>query len=221
MMEQSSDIASEVVVSIKPKGNRYLIQLGNGEYLKYHKEVVLGSAIKKGTFLSDSLLKKITAKEQEIEAHESAIRLLSFRARSVKELKERLQKKGLYIEIVDKEIDRLRNVGLLDDLKFAKVWVADRGSGRAPRSRQLLKLELRQHGITDSILEEVLSEIDDTENALQLARKKARSLKNLEESAFQKKMYANLKRKGFDYETIRGSVTTVWNEMNVNSEDKR
>ena len=168
-----------------------------------------------------SLLKKITAKEQEIEAHESAIRLLSFRARSVKELKERLQKKGLYIEIVDKEIDRLHNVGLLDDLEFAKVWVADRGSGRAPRSRQLLKLELRQHGITDSILEEVLSEIDDTENALQLARKKARSLKNLEKSAFQKKMYANLKRKGFDYETIRGSVTTVWNEMNVNSEDKR
>ena len=167
------------------------------------------------------LLKKITAKEQEIEAHESAIRLLSFRARSVKELKERLQKKGLYIEIVDKEIDRLHNVGLLDDLEFAKVWVADRGSGRAPRSRQLLKLELRQHGITDSILEEVLSEIDDTENALQLARKKARSLKNLEKSAFQKKMYANLKRKGFDYETIRGSVTTVWNEMNVNSEDKR
>ena len=90
-MEQRSDIDSEVVVSIKPKGNRYLIQLGNGEYLKYHKEVVLGSAIKKGPFLSDSLLKKITAKAQEIEAHDSAIRLLSFRARSVKELKERLQ----------------------------------------------------------------------------------------------------------------------------------
>ncbi|SVE46108.1 uncharacterized protein METZ01_LOCUS498962, partial [marine metagenome] len=165
MMEQRSDADCELIVSIKAKGNRYLIQLDNGKQLKYHKEVVIGSEIKKGTFLTDSLLKKITAKEQEIEAHESAIRLLSFRARSVKELTERLQKKGLSIEIIDKEIDRLHDVGLLNDLEFAKLWVADRGNGRAPRSRQLLKLELRQHGIKDSILEEILDEIDDNENA--------------------------------------------------------
>ena len=213
-MEQRSDADCELIVSIKAKGNRYLIQLGNGKQLKYHKEVVIGSEIKKGTFLTDSLLKKITAKEQEIEAHESAIRLLSFRARSVKELTERLQKKGLSIGIIDKEIDRLHDVGLLNDLEFAKLWVADRGNGRAPRSRQLLKLELRQHGIKDSILEEILDEIDDNENALQLARKKARSLTKLEKNVFQKKIYTNLKRKGFDYETIRRSVTTVWKEMN-------
>lgn len=213
-MEQRSDADCELIVSIKAKGNRYLIQLDNGKQLKYHKEVVIGSEIKKGTFLTDSLLKKITAKEQEIEAHESAIRLLSFRARSVKELTERLQKKGLSIGIIDKEIDRLHDVGLLNDLEFAKLWVADRGNGRAPRSRQLLKLELRQHGIKDSILEEILDEIDDNENALQLARKKARSLTKLEKNVFQKKIYTSLKRKGFDYETIRRSVTTVWKEMN-------
>ena len=219
--EQSSDADRELIVSIKAKGNRYLIQLDNGKQLKYHKEVVIRSEIKEGTFLNDSLLKKMIAKEQEIEAHESAIRLLSFRARSVKELKERLQKKGLSIEIINKEIDRLHNVGLLNDLEFAKLWVADRGKGRAPRSRQVLKFELRQHGIKDSILEKILDEIDDNENALQLARKKARSLTETEKNVFQKKIYANLKRKGFDYETIQRSVTTVWKEMNETLEEKR
>ena len=79
-----------------------------------------------------------------------------------------------------------------------------------------------QNFLTDpSILEKILDEIDDNENALQLARKKARSLTETEKNVFQKKIYANLKRKGFDYETIQRSVTTVWIEMNEPLEEKR
>ena len=214
MKKQVLDSKPQLIVSIRGKGNRYLLELDTGKHLKYHKEAILGLGIDKGTLLDDNLLQKLIKTEEQIEAHESALRLLSYRARSENELIKRLRQKAISEPIIQKEISRLRNSGLVNDTEFAHLWVKERGTGTSARSRRLLSLELRTHGINEEILEEALASADDNSAALQVARKKARQLTDTERKLFQKRLTSALKQKGFEYEVIRNTIEIVWNETN-------
>ena len=214
MKKQVLDSKSQLIVAIRGKGNHYLLELATGEKLKYHKEVILGLGVTKGTLLDNNLLQKLIKTEEQIEAHESALRLLSYRARSENELIKRLRQKAISESSIQKEISRLRNSGLVNDAEFAHLWVKERSTGASARSRRLLRLELRTHGINEEILEEALASADDNSAALQVARKKARQLTAAERNFFQKRLTNALKQKGFEYEVIQNTIEIVWNEIN-------
>ncbi len=214
MKKQVIDSKPQLIVAIRGKGNHYLIEIATGKQLKYHKEVILGLGVTKGTLLDNNLLQKLIKKEEQIEAHESALRLLSYRSRSENELIKRLRQKTISESIIHKEISRLRNSGLVNDAEFAHLWVKERSTGASARSRRLLRLELRTHGINEEVLEEALASADDNSAALQVARKKARQLTDAERSFFQKRLTSALKQKGFEYEVIRNTIEIVWNEIN-------
>ena len=50
--------------------------------------------------------------------------------------------------MIEETIERLRENGLANDNKFARVWVENRNTFR-PRSRRVLTMELRQKGLDD------------------------------------------------------------------------
>ncbi|MBK6661488.1 MAG: regulatory protein RecX [Thermoflexaceae bacterium] len=82
--------------------------------------------------------------------HEAALRLLSHRARSENEMRTRLGMRGIAPAIIEEEIVRLRDAGLLDDEQFARAWVEDR-KRFAPRGRRMLRYELLGRGIEPGI----------------------------------------------------------------------
>ena len=57
------------------------------------------------------------------QAKKSAFRLLKFRLRSGLEINQHLKKKGFTKQIINKTLTFLQELGYIDDLKFAKVWV--------------------------------------------------------------------------------------------------
>jgi regulatory protein len=92
---------------------------------------------------------------------EASLRLLAMRARSIRELKDRLLGKGFDSGDVSACVRWLQSRKLLDDEAFARSFTRDR-LRLSPRSPYVLTRELRQRGIAPelagSIPERVISE---------------------------------------------------------------
>lgn len=113
----------------------------------------------------------------------AALRFVSFRPRSEKELREFLQKKPNH-EDVEKVMERMRELGYVDDKKFAQWWVEQRSAFR-PKGKRVILYELRKKGV---IVEFSLDEYALAKKAM------ARNPKNV---------YSFLSSRGFSSETIR------------------
>ena len=87
----------------------------------------------------------------------AALRFLEVRSRSISEVRRRLRMAGYPVELIEGSIERLLELGFLDDAAFARAWVESRDRAR-PRGERALRLELQQKGVarevTDAALED-------------------------------------------------------------------
>lgn len=136
-----------------------------------------------------------------------AYRLFSVRPRSEKELKDRLFGKGFGGATACEVISILKEKNIIDDLKFARLWVESR-MRRNPKGDMALQRELRQKGISAAVIEKVLSERQENEGALcrELAEKKAAELGKLPREKARRKLFDFLARRGFNYDIIEGVI---------------
>lgn len=88
---------------------------------------------------------------------EAAARFLEARSRSVTEVRRRLGGAGYRSELIDGAIERLTELGMLDDETFARAWVESRDRAR-PRGERAIREELRLKGIDRSTADLVLGE---------------------------------------------------------------
>ena len=124
---------------------------------------------------------------------------LTGRARSRRELADKLKQRQVPDEIAGRLLDRFEEVGLVDDAAFARAWVTGRHTtkGLAPRA---LAQELRRKGVGDEVAREELDRIDDDqqeETARTLVRKKLRSLARFDEATQTRRLVGMLARKGY------------------------
>ena len=143
----------------------------------------------------------------------AAVRFLGYRPRSEHEVRQRLQQRGFEGDSINAVIAELKKQGLLDDLAFAESWRDDRNAFN-PRSRWLIKSELRQKRIAGDIIDQVTGAMDDEDNAYRAASIKARSLSRSDCEGFRRRLGEYLKRRGFDYGLINRVVEQVWRESN-------
>ena len=124
---------------------------------------------------------------------------LTGRARSRKELADKLAQKNVPADLATSLLDRFEEVGLVDDTEFARLWVEDRhaAKGLAPRA---LAQELRRKGVADEVALEALDQIDPDEQeatARALVRKKLRSLERFDDVTKTRRLVGLLARKGY------------------------
>jgi regulatory protein len=81
-----------------------------------------------------------------------AARFLATRPRTRWEVERRLHRAGADTDVVAATLDRLVQMGLLDDVAFARWW-AEQRDRHAPRGRRMVEAELRQHGVPREVLE--------------------------------------------------------------------
>jgi len=124
---------------------------------------------------------------------------LTGRARSRKELGDKLAAKHVPTDIATRLLDRFEEVGLVDDEAFARSWIASRQPGKG-LARRALAQELRRKGVDDEVAREALAEIDagDEEAAARsLVRKRLRSLSRVDEVTATRRLVGMLARKGY------------------------
>jgi len=125
-----------------------------------------------------------------------ALHFLKFRPRSVFEVRQKLKTKRIPDKEIKRVIGTLKKNQLLDDQKFAKMWVVSRNNLK-PSGAYVLKMELRKLGIADDDIAEALKEQDEEELARRALEMKAR----YRNASFQKKA-AFLQRRGFSTSLI-------------------
>jgi len=137
------------------------------------------------------------------------LRLLTYRARSEHEIRQRFQQRGAPPGLLDDAIERLRISGLVDDEAFAQAWVESRRRA-SPRGDRLLQLELSHKGIQRPDIEAALGEeADERALALAAATKKVRALAAEPEPVFVRRLTAFLLRRGFGYEVVSEVVRAL------------
>ena len=77
---------------------------------------------------------------------EIAVRFLGARPRTRWELERRLRRAGAEDPVVEATLERLAEIGYVDDAAFARWWGEQRDR-HAPRGRRMIEAELRQHGV--------------------------------------------------------------------------
>ena len=153
---------------------------------------------------------------------EAALRFLEARQRSVGEVRRRLATAGYREDLVTGAIERLADLGVLDDEAFAAQWVESRDRAR-PRGERALQAELRQKGIDPETIARTLEERrgsetegepgaptpDETAARRLLDRHAAALGRVADPRARRQRAYALLARNGFGSDTCR-DVAATW-----------
>lgn len=168
--------------------------------------------LKKGQFLSEDQVQELLHEDQYSRAYNMSLRYLGFRARSRKEMETYLQGKEFTEDVVESITARLQDQGYLNDAEFARTWLRDRNRFR-PKGVRALRYELRQKGIADTVIDEVLEDIDEAEAAWAAAESKLSSWQRLDRDAFRRKLHGYLGRRGFGYDEIRTVEERAWETM--------
>ncbi len=164
-----------------------------------------------GQELDEAAIARLRGLDDVEQAYERALKFLAPRPRSEAEVRRRLRQRQIPDAIVDQVVDRLRQASLLNDEEFANFWVENRVTFR-PRSKRVLRAELKQKGVGDDQVRQALAASDDSAAAYALAAPRARRLAGLEYQEFRRKLGDYLARRGFDYDTIGPVVERVWQE---------
>lgn len=173
---------------------------------------IVATWLKTGQELSEERITSLKAEDEREVTYQKALHFLSYRPRSSAEVNQNLVRRGVPESLAREIVERLQRAGIVNDEEFARAWVENRNTFR-PRSRALLKLELRRKGLNDETVQSVLSEQEDEEVlALEAARKYMRRLAGLEWPDFRRKLGGFLARRGFSYATLAPVVSKVWKE---------
>lgn len=145
-------------------------------------------------------------------AREAALKLLDHAQRTRRELSRRLHDRGFEAATVEAVLDRLAAVGLVDDVEYARAWLAGRWGRRAAGWRRL-EMELSQKGVNRedigrarAILEQSIGAADEVETARRVIGQAARRYASLDPRVRRQRLYAMLARKGFDADVIRQAL---------------
>lgn len=174
-------------------------------------EVALGLRV--GQTLDDVAIAAIQDEEAFTHGKKSAFHFLSYRPRSVEEVRQNLLGKEYDSVLVERIIDYLRQKEYLDDEAFARFWVEQREAFK-PRSRYALRQELYQKGVARAVIDQAVQDVNETAAAERAAAKRARRWAHLPYDEFRKKAAAYLQRRGFNYAIVKPVVKKVWQELN-------
>ncbi len=124
---------------------------------------------------------------------------LTGRARTRRELADKLRSRNVPDEVATRLLDRFTEVGLIDDAAFARLWVESRQSSRGLAKRALSD-ELRRKGVDAEIVREAVDEVDPADEeaaARRLVRKKLPSLRKVDNTTATRRLVGMLARKGY------------------------
>jgi regulatory protein len=191
----------------KERVNVYL----DGRY-GFSLAIHLAVPLRRGQELSDQQIAELKEEDEFYKAYERISKFIAHRPRSEAEVRRRMERQEVPPDVAERVIERLSDLDLLDDAEFARLWVENRETFR-PRSRRMLRYELRQKGVSERVIDRALEQVDEEAGARRLALKKGQRLSHLDRSDFRRKLLGYLTRRGFSYELAHRAVESAWESL--------
>jgi regulatory protein len=172
-----------------------------------------------GQIITQTAINELLFEDQLEAAFQKSLRFIAYKPRTNFDVRKKLIESGYPEEIVEIILQRLEEKGYINDHQFANNWSENKSLNK-PRSKKLIRLELKQKSIDEEIIEEVVNRMDsDDELAIRAAEKYYRKLSNLEEITFRRRLTGFLLRRGFSYSVIKPIVDQFWEKTCQNTNE--
>ncbi len=167
-------------------------------------DTAIANRLKKGAELSDDDVERILREDKEKYALSCAMKFLSYRMRTERELRRKLKEKEIAPEAIDAAVAKLKEIGYLDDQGFAELYAQELMQKYGQR---VAMQKLMQKGVPREIAQETLAGMEQEETVIDtyVVRLKQKHAGEEENKAKQKIIRA-LMAKGFDYEDIKRAL---------------
>lgn len=135
---------------------------------------------------------------EEKRAKNVALHQLGVSGRSEAEVRERLSSKDVPPEVIDQEVGRLLDVGLIDDLALATTLVESLRGRKKLGDMAIIQI-LRRRKIPADIIDQALASgsLDADVAVFELARERARSLGHLDRDVAFRRLVGFVQRRGY------------------------
>jgi regulatory protein len=127
------------------------------------------------------------------------LRALTGAPKTRKQLADLLARRGVPEDAAASVLDRLTEVGLIDDAAFARAWVDSRQAGRG-LARRALRAELHAKGVDAEVAAEAVALVDEDDEraaARELVRRRLGSMRRLDRVTASRRLLGMLARKGY------------------------
>lgn len=205
------------IVEIKPQvrnPQRKTLVFDDGSVFGISEDVFISHRFNIGDEIDEDSYNEIFVAELKSKVFNSALRLLGYRMRSCNELRRRLLEKQYPENLVDVTIDRLLDMGYLNDLEFAKAFASDKVNSKNIGPIALRK-EFVPYHVESGIVEQAIQAVYEKYPVASLierliAKKKIKSGIELDQKT-KKRLIDLLNRKGFVWDDI----SKVLNDLNI------
>jgi len=170
--------------------------------------------LKKGTRWTEEIAARVAEVDARDKAMRDATRILGRRAVSCGDLRQRLQRKQHDAAVIDQVIDRMQEIGALDDEAFGRALIREIRN-RKPAGRRLLQQKLYQKRLDRKLIDRLLDEADAVGGQLEQVRQFAikrlhsPSLRKVDPLTRKRRLWSVLARRGFDSETISDALADL------------
>lgn len=145
-------------------------------------------------------------------ARRIVLRQLAMGPRTRRQLADKLRERGCEPEVASRVLDRMGEVGLVDDEAYAEMFVRSHQETKGLAS-DALRHELRGKGVADEVIAAALEEIDpehEKEQARALVARRLRTMRGLDRDVQTRRLASFLARKGYgsgvSYQVIREAI---------------
>jgi regulatory protein len=184
--------------------DRYSIFVDEKYSFSLSEGALLDSKLASGQELTTEQVEDYKKLSSDDKLYNRALRYIAMRPRSVWEIKTYLERKGSPAPLIEQITNKLLDLGLLDDRKFAQMFVHDRTLLR-PTSRRKMLAELRKKRLPEEVIQITLEEeLIDEQAALREIIAKKRQLSKFRDDNL--KLMQFLARQGFNYSDIKAAL---------------
>ncbi|HHU55347.1 MAG TPA: hypothetical protein GXZ48_01460 [Acholeplasmataceae bacterium] len=190
------------IIGLKKSKSKYIIETETDEY-NVDDDTVIKFQLFKDRIITENELNNALSYYHENLYFNKSLNYLSYKTRSVYEIEKYLQKYDLDENKINSIICRLKNLGYLDDLKFAEGYLDY--CFRNNKGPNYFKNKLLEKKVKLSYIEKVLKKYDEeTEKSIieNVVKKEARKLKTYPFTKQKQKIITKLIQNGFNYESI-------------------
>lgn len=186
---------------------RFIIEIDSRTSVTASVDMISSLALGVGARVDSRLASRLGAAALRLAVLDKALALLAFSARSTRDLMTRLKRVGAREDDISAAIERLSELGLVNDAEYARNLARSRVIGGGV-SRRRIKTELYRRGVAGDIADEAIQEtlqdveLDEHGSAMAAAEKRMRALRSLDRELQRRRLYAFLARRGYPHDVI-------------------
>jgi len=190
--------------------DRYSVFVEGKYAFSLSESALLASGLASGQELDGAGLQAYKQQSTDDKIYGVALRYATMRMRSEWEMRTYLQRKRCSPDLANSILNKLTNIGLISDQKFASTWVEMRSLLR-PTSKRKLEQELRAKHVSSDVIRTAITagEPDDHAAIQALIEKKRRQSKYASDPL---KLMQYLARQGFGYDDIKAALSSTDND---------